>query len=88
MFEYNYTREIQTEGDYVGEYNINNKNVVDGELNEILLCTEICESSIGVGCNIKCAGSSVVISFENELSGADQTTLDTVVSNYKANIQE
>lgn len=78
MFNYNYTRALVD-----GAYNINNQYDLDGESNVIPLC-EVIKASLTKNCNIKCAGTNVVISFEAELSGADQTTLGTDVSTYKA----
>jgi hypothetical protein len=79
MFDYTYSREIAAAG-----YNVNNIFNVDGGDQEILLWTEIYNSSIAQKSNICCCGSEVIISFETELSGAEQTTLDGIVSTYKS----
>ena len=81
MFDYYYARELVD-----GVYNVNNPLRVDGEENQILLCTEICDSSISKDCNINCFDYSVKISFLTELSGAEQATLDTVISDHKNNL--
>lgn len=78
MFDYNYSREIVD-----GCFDINNQYDIDGESNVIPLCDTI-KTALSKDCNIKCAGTAVVISFETELSAGEQTTLDTTISTYKA----
>jgi hypothetical protein len=79
MFDYNYTRELVD-----CCYDINNQYDLDGESNVIPLCCAIKDSALAKDCNIKCAGTVVTISFVDELSGGEETTLDATVAAYKA----
>jgi hypothetical protein len=79
MASYTFARELVN-----GGYNINNILNVDGGDQEILLWTDIYNSSIAKKCNICCCGSEVIITFDTDLSAPEQATLDGLVSTYKS----
>jgi len=81
MFEYSYTRDLVD-----GRYNINNEARVDGEGEQITLWSEIKAASFASKlCGIKCSGDTAKVCTSEELTGAEQTELDTIVSDHKNN---
>lgn len=77
---YNYARSIVN-----GAYDINNQERGD-PADPTTLCSEICAIPEFDGhFDIKCSGSSCDIVFDFTLSGAQETQLDTIVSNHKNN---
>ena len=81
MYEYNFTRELVN-----GRYNIDNKERIDGEGNQIYLFKEIKTSFPTNLFKILCNGSSVKISFVNELTEPEQNILSTIVNDHKNNL--
>jgi hypothetical protein len=79
MASYQYSRELVN-----GRYNINNINHTEGGADNVHLFTEIInDATLPNEFNITCVNSSCVITFANELSGAQQTALDNVVAYHK-----
>lgn len=81
MYEYNFTRELIN-----GRYNIENKDRVDGEGNQIYLFQEIKASFADNPFKIICNGENVKIFFQNELTTEQQSTLTTIINNHKNNL--
>lgn len=84
MTKYNYTRTLDVTNNC---YDINNKDRVDGSSNQIYLVKEIKVAIPNKHFNIICNGLDVVIDFFNyTLSGGEETTLNTIVSNHKNDV--
>jgi len=80
MAIYNYSRELVS-----GQYNINNKERVDGEGNQIHIFTEIKAVLPGKPFKINCSDTSVEFNFNDSLSAEEKTTLDNTVASHKNN---
>jgi uncharacterized protein YbgA (DUF1722 family) len=77
MYKYNYNRELTELG-----YNINREDLFDLEGNQISLTQRIKEI-LNKDVNILCLGTDCDIYFEEELSSAEKTLLNTIIENYK-----
>lgn len=80
MYEYNYTREI----DSTGQYNIDNTQYVDGTGDMIHLCDELNTDIPGFKFCAKCTGATATIQTTVELDSAQQTTMTNTITTYKA----
>lgn len=81
MADYVYTRDLVN-----GSYDINNVARVDGEGNQIYLYKEIqAEGTLPNEFDIHCQTVVCTISFEETLTGEQQTTLDSIVAAHKNN---
>ena len=80
MFEYTYIRSHAN-----GKYDIPNKDRVDGDGNQIRLAREIATALPGKSLKVICNGTSCIVSFMVELTAGEETTLDSVVADHKAN---
>jgi len=74
--DYNYTRELEPDG----RYNIG----YSGE--KVSLAKEIKETFPTRTINVQCHGTAIVISMAPDLDAGEKTTLDTIISDRKANI--
>jgi len=83
---YNYTRNILTTGTIQGCYDIDNPNRVDGGSLQIRLYSEIKTALPGKSFSEISNGTSCDLIFTNALTGAEKTTLDTVVSDHQNDI--
>ena len=82
MTIYNYTRALVDNA-----WNINNPNRKDGEGNPKDLYQEINENSeLNNQFKIICNSTSCQINFNFDLSAAQKTALDTIVSNHQNNL--
>jgi len=84
-FMYQYTRERITSGEYTGRRDINNPSREDGSGNRLYLADEVQTALPGKVFYVHLSGSTCNVEFEIELDSAEQSTLDTVVANHKAN---
>lgn len=80
--EYEYTRTLQSDGNY----DIENHDRVDGESKQIHLAKEIETALPGKTFRVCCNGTSCKACFDVALSGADETTLNGVVSDHINNV--
>lgn len=80
MYEYAYTREI----DSTGLYNVDNTQYLDVNGDMIHLCTKLEEDIPGIKFCTNCTGSTLLINTDIELNSAQQTTLATTLTTYKA----
>lgn len=79
--DYEFTRNLVG-----GSYDINNVVRVDGEGNQIYLYKEILnEGSLPNAFNINCEEASCIITFLEELTSEQETTLNNIVSAHKNN---
>ena len=81
MADYNYTRGTIANG----EYDINNPDRVDVDGKQIWLGNEVQTALPGKPFTFSCASSDATFNFPTALSGADETTLTTIVNAHKNN---
>jgi hypothetical protein len=85
-YDYNYSREKLTTGTHKGLYDINNPNRLDSFSKQIYLANEIENALPNKIFNVRCHLNQATITFEEELTTAEQATLTTLVNNHKNNI--
>ena len=79
MIDYSYSRALAD-----GAYNINNINHTNGTGIPVLLYKEmLAEATLPEDFKILCKDADCTISFNVTLTGAQKTTLDTIVSDHK-----
>jgi len=81
MAEYLYIRSLVS-----GKYDINNPDRVDGGSNQIYLAKEVESALPGKMFKLICNDSEAKFVFNNTLSGAEETTLSTTVSDHQNNV--
>jgi len=79
-YSYNYTRNLVN-----GRWDIDNKDRVDGASKQIHLANEVETALPGKDFHLECHDNSAKFDFVDELTGAEQTTLNGVVSDHQNN---
>lgn len=81
MADYIYERESVN-----GSWNINNSIRVDGESKQINIAKEVEVAIPGKLFKVCCNASEAKFIFDEELTSAEQTILDTIVNTHKNNL--
>lgn len=85
-FEYNYSREKITSGEFEGLWNIDNPARIDQEGQQIRLVNESSEGLSIAHVILICNEEGVKFIFDQELTPEQKTQLDSIVYNHKMNI--